>query len=408
MTAHRTKTLIIGAGPAGYTAAVYAARANLEPIVVQGLQPGGQLTITSGRRELAGRDLDPRPGADGQDAGAGRACRRPARLRHHHRGRFREPPVHVPLRRRRYLRGRHRHHRHRRPGAVARVAVREALHGAGRQRSAPSATAPSFKAKDVVVVGGGNTAVEDALYLTRHARKVTVVHRRDRFRAEKILQDRLFANPKVERALGSRPSRRSPASGTPPRVTGVLLRTPDADARRCPTDGVFVAIGHSPATERVPSATSPPMPEATFSRQPTPRPPPFPASSRPATSRTRIYRQAVTAAGMGCMAALEAEKFLAEHAGRPGDARARRRGTKHDRRLGSARAIFGATRTHALAMRCTLCIGRRQGCARNPGRALDWDQSARLPGGRRRRLLHPRRPEPQPQPVRRQPPDQRA
>jgi thioredoxin reductase (NADPH) len=167
-----------------------------------------------------------------------------------------------------------------------------------------------------VVVGGGNTAVEDALYLTHHARRVTVVHRRDSFRAEKILQARLFNNPKidvvwdtvVEEILGE---------GTPSRVTGIRMRNLRSNvAEELKADGVFVAIGHSPATAifkgKVPMDASGYIVTRADSTA-TDIPGVFAAGD----VKDKIYRQAVTAAGMGCMAALEAEKFLAEHGSDP-------------------------------------------------------------------------------------------
>ncbi len=171
-----------------------------------------------------------------------------------------------------------------------------------------------FRGKEVVVVGGGNTAVEDALYLTRHASKVTVVHRRDKFRAEKIMQDRLFANPKVS-VLWNTVVDDILGEGTPRKVTGVQLRDVRTDAvSRLRTDGVFVAIGHVPATTvfqgHVPTDSDGYIITAADSTA-TAVPGVFAAGD----VKDKIYRQAVTAAGMGCMAALEAEKFLAEHEG---------------------------------------------------------------------------------------------
>ena len=169
-----------------------------------------------------------------------------------------------------------------------------------------------FKAKTVVVVGGGNTAVEDALYLTRHAAKVTVVHRRDRFRAEKIMQDRLFAHPKVEVVWDSVVDEIL-GEGTPRKVTGVQLRNVKTDATtRLAADGVFVAIGHSPATAvfqgQIPIDSDGYIITAADSTATA-----IPGVFAAGDVKDKIYRQAVTAAGMGCMAALEAEKFLAEH-----------------------------------------------------------------------------------------------
>jgi thioredoxin reductase (NADPH) len=167
-----------------------------------------------------------------------------------------------------------------------------------------------FRGKDVVVVGGGNTAVEEAIYLTNHARRVTLVHRRDALRAEKILQDRLFRNPKidivwdsvVEEILGV---------PEPPVVTGVRLRNLRTGALiKQPCDGVFIAIGHTPVTGFV-AGRLPLDPEGYLLARPDSTETAIPGVFAAGDVRDKIFRQAVTAAGMGCMAALEAEKFLA-------------------------------------------------------------------------------------------------
>ena len=310
-TTHRTKTLIIGAGPAGYTAAVYAARADLAPVVIQGLQPGGQLTITSdvenwpGEISILGPDLTEKMRAQAEHAGARLVfdivtevdfTRRPFACTTDGGDTYFADSVIIAT------------------GAQAKwlgLASERAFMGQGVSGCAVCDGA-FFRGKDVVVVGGGNTAVEDALYLTRPARRVTVVHRRDSFRAEKILQTRLFKNPKVdvvwdsvvEEILGE---------GTPPRVTGVRLRHLQTESSTSfATDGVFVAIGHSPATEVFRGKV--PMDAGGYI---------LTRADSTATDilgvfaagdvKDKVYRQAVTAAGMGCMAALEAEKFLAEH-----------------------------------------------------------------------------------------------
>ncbi len=320
---HRTKTLIIGAGPAGYTAAVYAARADLQPVVLQGLQPGGQLTITSdvenwpGEVSILGPDLTEKMRAQAEHAGARLVfdivtevdfTRRPFTCRTDGGDTYLADTVIIAT------------------GAQAKwlglPAEREFL-GAGVSGCAVCDGA-FFRGKDVVVVGGGNTAVEDALYLTHHARRVSVVHRRDSFRAEKILQSRLFRHPKidvvwdttVEDILGE---------GTPAKVTGIALRNGQTGAvTRRPTDGVFVAIGHSPATGifrgKVPMDA-----EGYVLTRPDSTATDIPGVFAAGDVKDKIYRQAVTAAGMGCMAALEAEKFLAEHGADAGIAAEERR-----------------------------------------------------------------------------------
>ena len=308
---HHTKALVIGAGPAGYTAAVYAARANLEPIVIQGLQPGGQLTITSdvenwpGETSILGPALMDKMQAQAEHAGARLVfdiitdvdfSKRPFVCTSDGGDTYVAESVIIAT------------------GAQARwlgLPSEEAFMGAGVSGCAVCDGA-FFKAKSVIVVGGGNTAVEDALYLTRHAAKVTVVHRRDRFRAEKIMQDRLFAHPKVE-VIWDTVVDEILGEGAPRKVTGVQLRNVKTDATtRLATDGVFVAIGHSPATAvfqgHIPTDSDGYIITAADSTATA-----IPGVFAAGDVKDKIYRQAVTAAGMGCMAALEAEKFLAEH-----------------------------------------------------------------------------------------------
>ena len=310
---HHSHVLIVGSGAAGYTAAIYAARANLAPTVVQGLQPGGQLTITTDvenypgfadviqgpwlmeQMELQARHVGTRILSDivvEADLGA-----RPFRCVGDSGDVYTGDALIICT------------------GAQARwlgVKGEEAYKGFGVSACA-TCDGFFFRDREVVVVGGGNTAVEEALFLTNFATKVTLIHRRDALRAEKILQDRLFANAKiavvwdsvVEAILGA---------GDPPGVTAVRLRNVNSgEASELATDGVFVAIGHDPATELFKGQLD--MDAAGYI---------VTAPETTATSvagvfaagdvRDKVYRQAVTAAGMGCMAALEAEKFLAEHA----------------------------------------------------------------------------------------------
>ncbi len=306
-----TRCLIIGSGPAGYTAAIYAARALLNPVLIAGLQPGGQLTITT--------DVENYPGfaeaiqgpwlmeqMQAQAAHVGTAIindivlkvdlsQRPFRLECDSGAVWLAETVIIAT------------------GAQAKwlgLASEQKFQGFG---VSACATCDGFfyRGKDVVVVGGGNTAVEEALFLTNFASKVTLVHRRDELRAEKILQERLFSHPKVEvvwdcavdEVLGD---------ADPLSVTGVRLknvRTGEMKTVDCA--GVFVAIGHAPASELFKDQLS--MDAAGY------------LDVTPGTASTEIegvyaagdvtddiYRQAVTAAGMGCMAALEAVRFLAE------------------------------------------------------------------------------------------------
>ena len=327
MATHTTKTLIIGAGPAGYTAAVYAARANLEPIVVQGLQPGGQLTITSdvenwpGETSILGPDLMDKMMAQAEHAGARLVydiitsvdfSQRPFRCRSDAGDDYLADSVIIAT------------------GAQAKwlgLPSEQALLGQGVSGCAVC-DAAFFKNKDVVVVGGGNTAVEDALYLTRHCRRVTVVHRRDRFRAEKIMQDRLFANPKID-VVWNTAVEEILGAGSPRRVTGIVLRDVATSALTSrPVDGVFVAIGHAPATA-VFLGHVPTDPDGYIVTRPDSTATAVPGVFAAGDVKDRIYRQAVTAAGMGCMAALEAEKYLAEHAADP----AERRQERHEEQM---------------------------------------------------------------------------
>jgi thioredoxin reductase (NADPH) len=307
---HHSRILIIGAGPAGYTAAIYAARASLQPLLVAGLEPGGQLTITTdvenypGFAEvIQGPWLMEQMSAQAESVGTRIMpdvivevdfSARPFRCRGDSGDIYVADSVILAT------------------GAQARwlgLASEQRLQGRG---VSACATCDGFfyRGKRVAVVGGGNTAVEEALYLTHHADHVTLIHRRDALRAEKILQARLRANPKisvvwdsvVEEILGG---------GSPETVQGVRLRNVKSGADSVlPVDGVFVAIGHTPNTAvfagqvamdsegyvvTVPGSTR------------TSRPGVFAAGD----VQDKVFRQAVTAAGTGCMAALEAEKFLA-------------------------------------------------------------------------------------------------
>ena len=306
---HHTKVLIIGSGPAGYSAAIYAARASLAPIVVQGMQPGGQLTITT--------DVENYPGFESVVQGPWLMEQMQKQAEHVGARVMTDLIVDVDLARRPFVAIGDSGDRYTgdtvivATGASARwlgIPSEDAYRGGGVSACA-TCDGFFFRGKEVVVIGGGNTAVEEALYLTNHASKVTLVHRRDSLRAEKILQGRLFANPKiavvwnavVEEILGE---------GPPPVVTGVRLRdVASGETSTLPCEGVFVAIGHTPNTELFRGKLR--MDEGGY------------LLVRPGTVETdvpgvfaagdvqdRIYRQAVTAAGTGCMA-LDAERFLA-------------------------------------------------------------------------------------------------
>ncbi|MBR0810589.1 thioredoxin-disulfide reductase [Bradyrhizobium diazoefficiens] len=304
------KVVIIGSGPAGYTAAIYAARAMLEPILIQGIQAGGQLTITTDVENYPGfADVIQGPWLmeqmEKQAVHVGTrivsdlvikldTSQRPFRLTCDSGDVYLADTVILAT------------------GAQARwlgLPSETKFQGGG---VSACATCDGFfyRNKDVVVVGGGNTAVEEALYLTNHASQVTIVHRRDHFRAERILQERLFKHPKIKVIWDSAVDE---ICGTenPNKVTHVRLKNVKTGALTdVKTDGVFIAIGHAPATELVkdqvklkPSGYVEVAPNSTATS--------VPGLFAAGDVADETYRQAVTAAGLGCMAALEAERFLA-------------------------------------------------------------------------------------------------
>jgi thioredoxin reductase (NADPH) len=306
----RTRLLIIGAGPAGYTAAIYAARAALEPVLVAGLQPGGQLMITTdvenypGFAEvIQGPFLMEQMAAQAEHVGTRIVhdlvssvdfSARPFRCALDSGQVWLADAVVVAT------------------GAQARwlgLESEQRLQGAG---VSACATCDGFfyRGKRVAVVGGGNTAVEEALYLTHHASHVTLIHRRAALRAERILQQRLFAHPKISVVWDSVVEEIT-ASGAPPTVDGVRLRDTNTGAESAlSVDGVFVAIGHTPTTALFDGQLD--MDAEGYIRT-------VPGSTRTSVAgvfaagdvQDKVFRQAVTAAGTGCMAALEAEKYLA-------------------------------------------------------------------------------------------------
>ena len=307
---HHSRVLIIGAGPAGYTAAIYAARANLQPLLLAGLQPGGQMTITT--------DVENYPGF--ADIIQGPWLMEQMRQQAEHVGTriILDLIASLDLGRRPFVATGDSGDLYvgdsliLATGAQARwlgLPSEELYRGFGVSACA-TCDGFFFRGKDVVVVGGGNTAVEEAIYLTNHAHRVTLIHRRDTLRAEKILQDRLFRNPKidivwdsvVEEILGL---------PEPPTVTGIRLRnvrTGILSEHAC--DGVFIAIGHTPVTGLV-AGQLPLDPEGYVIARPDSTETAIPGVFAAGDVRDKVFRQAVTAAGMGCMAALEAEKFLA-------------------------------------------------------------------------------------------------
>ncbi len=314
MAHHHGRVLILGSGPAGLTAAIYAARASLDPLLVHGIQPGGQMTITTDvenypgfaevvqgpwlmeqmeaqaeavgtrfvRDEVVSVDLSQRPFRATGDSGDSFSC---------------ESLIIAT-------------------GAQARwlgLESEQKFQGYGVSACA-TCDGFFFRDQEVIVVGGGNTAVEEALYLTNHASKVTLVHRRNALRAEKILQQRLLSHPKIDvewdtvldEVLGD---------SEPLGVTGARLRNVHSDdTHDAKVDGVFIAIGHTPNTaifkDHLDMDDEGYLVTQTDSTRTN-----IPGVFAAGDVQDKIFRQAVTAAGTGCMAALEAEKFLAEHAG---------------------------------------------------------------------------------------------
>jgi thioredoxin reductase (NADPH) len=310
MTTHTTRMLIIGSGPAGYSAAIYGARAGMQPIVVQGLQPGGQLTITT--------DVENYPGFRDVIQGPWLMQEMQAQAEHVGTRMMWDTIVSVDLSSSPF----------RAIGdsgdiyegetlVIATGAQAKWLGAPGEQELggkgvSACATCDGFfyRGKKVIVIGGGNTAVEEALYLTNHSQDVTLVHRRDSLRAEKILQDRLFAHPnikvvwnkKVDGFLGD------PSSGG---LTALALTdTLTGEKSELPTEGAFVAIGHAPATELFQDQLT--LDESGYI-QVVPGTPKteIPGVFACGDVMDQVYRQAVTAAGTGCMAALDAERYLA-------------------------------------------------------------------------------------------------
>lgn len=304
------KTIIIGSGPAGYTAAIYAARAMLEPVIIQGMQPGGQLTITSDVENYPGF-ADPIEGpwlmeqmkAQAENVGTKIVSDmisdvdltvRPFRLTSDSGQSYTCDSMIIAT------------------GAQAKwlgLPSEEEFKGFG---VSACATCDGFfyRNKRVLVIGGGNTAVEEALFLTNFASEVIVVHRRDEFRAEQIMQKRLFENPKIKVMWNTELADVVGTEG-PKSVTGAKLRNRETgDVSEIAVDGIFVAIGHSPATslfegklEMKQGGYLITAPDSTATN--------IPGVYAAGDVTDDIYRQAVTAAGLGCMAALEAEKFLA-------------------------------------------------------------------------------------------------
>ena len=311
MAQQHRKLLIIGSGPAGYTAAIYAARAMVEPLLVQGMQPGGQLTITTEVEnwpsliEIQGPELMAKMEEHARAMGAEIKFDtvskldlgvRPFRAICDSGDVITADAVILAT------------------GAQAKwlgLPSEEKFQGFG---VSACATCDGFfyRGKEVVVIGGGNTAVEEALFLTNFASKVTLIHRRNELRAEKILQQRLMKNPKIECIWDSEVVEVL-GQDTPLGVTGIKLRNLKTGAESVlDTSGVFVAIGHSPASELVKDQLE--LHDGGYVKvEPGSTRTSIPGVFAAGDLTDHIYRQAVTSAGMGCMAALDAERYLAEH-----------------------------------------------------------------------------------------------
>jgi thioredoxin reductase (NADPH) len=310
MATHTTKMLIIGSGPAGLTAAIYGARAGMQPIVVQGLQPGGQLTITT--------DVENYPGFREVVQGPWLVAEMQAQAEHVGTRMLWDTIVSVDLSGPPF----------RAVGDSGDIYEGESLvicTGAQAkwlgvpgeaELSAKGVSACAtcdgffYRGKKVVVIGGGNTAVEEALYLTNHSQDVTLIHRRDSVRAERILQDRLFAHPHIK-VLWNKRVEHFIGGGTGGALSGVaLVDTVTGERMVEPTDGAFVAIGHAPATELFKGKLELDAGGYIVVESGTPKTA-IPGVFAAGDVMDHTYRQAVTAAGTGCMAALDAERFVA-------------------------------------------------------------------------------------------------
>ncbi|WP_026440747.1 thioredoxin-disulfide reductase [Acidocella facilis] len=305
----KTRVLIIGAGPAGYTAAIYAARANLAPVLVAGLQPGGQLTITTEVENYPGF-ADPIQGPWLMEQMAKQAehvgteimydlitkvdfSKRPFIAETDGGIVFEAESVIIAT------------------GAQARWLGLESekTYQGGGVSACATCDGFFYRGKKVAVVGGGNTAVEEALYLTHHASHVTLIHRRNSLRAERILQQRLFENPKIS-IIWDHVVEEITGTASPAVVTGLNLKhATTGEARQIEVDGVFIAIGHSPTTALFHGQVQLDD-EGYIITRPGTTETSIPGVFAAGDVQDKIYRQAVTAAGTGCMAALEVEKFL--------------------------------------------------------------------------------------------------
>ena len=308
---NHSKLVIIGSGPAGYTAAIYAARAMLEPTLIQGMQPGGQLTITT--------EVENYPGFADVIQGPWLMEQMKAQAEHVGTNIITDHIMEIDLSKRPFTMKGDSGQTYTADSVIISTGAQARWLGLESEEKfkgfgvSACATCDGFfyKDKEVIVVGGGNTAVEEALFLTNFASKVTLVHRRDQLRSEKILAERLLKHPKIEvmwdSALDEVIGDENPLSVTSAKIKNVKT----GEITDVPVHGIFIAIGHAPSTELFkgqlemsPSNYIITKPDSTATS--------IEGVYAAGDVTDEIYRQAVTAAGMGCMAALEAEKFLAE------------------------------------------------------------------------------------------------
>ena len=309
MTEYKTKLLIIGSGPAGATAAIYAARANLSPIMVCGLQPGGQLTITT--------DVENYPGFEHAIHGPWLMEQMEKQAKNVGTEIIYDTIESVDFSNRPFVAISMMGNRYIADSIIIATGAQAKWLGIDSEKEyqgfgvSGCATCDGFffKNKKVIVIGGGNSAVEEALYLTNHASHVMLVHRRDFLRSEKILQDRLFKNPKID-VLWNHHLKEVLGTEKPKTVTGALLANSlTGEEKKVDIDGIFIAIGHKPNTELFLGTIDMDAEGYIITKA---------GSTKTSIEgvfaagdvQDKIYRQAVTAAGTGCMAALEVEKFL--------------------------------------------------------------------------------------------------
>ncbi len=307
---HHTKVLIIGSGAAGYTAAIYAARASLEPIIVAGMQPGGQMTITT--------DVENFPGFADVIQGPWLMEQMQAQAEHVGAKIISDLITEIDFSKRPFVAKGDGGDTYIGDSVIVATGAQARWLGLESEQKfmgfgvSACATCDGFfyRGKNVLVIGGGNTAVEEALYLTNHAEKVTLIHRRDELRAEKIMQERLFRHPKVD-VIWDTELDEVLGDSNPPGVTSVRLKnTKTGEKSELAVDGVFVAIGHTPTTA-IFKGKLPMDDEGYLITRPDSTSTEIEGVFAAGDVKDKIFRQAITAAGMGCMAALEAEKYIA-------------------------------------------------------------------------------------------------